>query len=605
MSGLKTTQESEALWKLVQHRHAKRELQRLKPPTCELRDGDYKLRGEVAGELLLEFEFIENEVGNATIQLSLDHYLAKWVMNHRGRNKRNVHAVIEKQGARWAGCMDHYRVVKEKDGTAYLEIVFLHDFEQTKHIRVWCNPFLRPEVQFPKLWIIFGPAKWCILVTLFVNLLRLETSIWTLPDDPTDLTEWMGPSFNPGFWRNIVKPFPFILDNSPISMVFSRFGTFYDTVKMLLEEHQLTLTCRRYLPDKGDPHPFNNLKGLWGIDAVEDFLQLIPLRSGCLVWDIEDNSGWGTETAFGGSWLTGFVRALVVLTSDGQVEGVDVFSGDATFPGEYYNPAFLGTSPRAPWVVFEEGPLTGITSSEFSYYEATDTSFLAGGQSMPGINEGISALINIGGDLLTSFINSQISIAAAASSGPWPGAAPAIDLPPLGGLMDAVLQPLYTNVFGAFMEIPTARAGGFSLPISGLEDIVTGLGDFHYYENMADGQMKAFTLSAFAAIAAEIHRTRPRTAHTLQVSDAAPYLFGEKGYGHIWIGGRAGTSVLGYPVEHQLFVERIKKLKYKQDKDGPTGWQVEFGYREPRSPALHILEEVQRFNAAMGQLGIF
>ncbi|BBX09503.1 phage tail protein [Mycolicibacterium aichiense] len=596
MSGLKSLKESEDLWKKIQARMAKRERDRLKPPEAELYDGDYRLRGLVAGERVLEFEFIENETGVATLQLSLDHYLAKWVMNHRGRAKRNVHIVIEKQGARWSGCMDHYRVVKEKNGDAYLEIVFLHDFEQTKHIRVWCNPFLRPEVQFPKIWIIFGPAKWCILVTLFVNLLRLESSLWTLPDDPTDINEWMGPSFNPANWRNIVKPFPFLADKSPVDMVFSRFGTFYDTVKKQLEDHQLTLTCRRYLKDR-DPHPFDDLKGLWGIPEVEDLLQLIPLRHGCLVWDVEDNGGWGTETAFGGSWLTGFVRAAVNLTSDGQVEGVDVFSGDYKYPGEYYNPLFLGTSPKSPWVVFEEGPLTGITASEFSYYEATDTSFLAGGGSAPGINEGISALINIGGDLLTSYINSAL-----ASLGAFGGA---IDLPPLGGLMDAVLEPIYSDVFGAFMEVPTLRAMGMSLPIAGLEDIKTSLGDFHYFEGMVEGNMRAFTLSAFAGIAAEIHRTRTRTAHTLQVSDASPYIFAPNGYGHCWIGHRVGTSVLGYPIEHQLFVERIKRLKYRIDKDGPSGWQVTVGYREAQSPALHILEELKRFNGAMGQIGLY
>lgn len=595
MSGLKTMQEHENLWKLVQQRRAKMEMLRLKPPTVELYDGDYTLRGEVAGELELEFEFIENEAGTATIKLSLDHYLAKWVMNHRGRAKRNVHTVIEKQGARWSGCMDHYRVVKEKGGVCYLEIVFLHDFAQVMHIRVWCNPFLRPELQFPKIWIVFGPAKWSLLVTLFVNLLRLETSLWTIPDNPLDINEWMLLSFNPSNWRNIVKPFPFFADTTPVSLVFSRFGTFYDTAKQLLEDHQLTLTCRRYLKDR-DPHPFNDLKGLWGIDLVEDLLQIIPLRNGCLVWDIEDNSGWGTETAFGGSWLTGFIRALAVLTSDGQVEGVDVFSGDYTYPGEYYNPAFLGTSPRAPWVVFEEGPLTGIVSSEFSYYEATDTSFLAGGQSAPGINEGISALINIGGDFLTSMINSQLASLA------WAGGA--IDLPPLGGLMDAVAKPLYSDTIGAFMEVPTLRAASIPLPISGLEDINTSLGDFHYYENMAEGSMRAFTLSSFSAIAAQIYKTRTRTAHTIKVSDASPYIFGEKGYGHCWIGSRVGTSVLGYPIEHQLFVERIKKLKYKIDKDGPSGWDVEIGYREPTDPALNILRLAKEFNGAMGTAGI-
>ncbi|ASR86137.1 minor tail protein [Mycobacterium phage BobSwaget] len=589
VSGLTSLRQAEDLWQKIQLRRCKREQERLKPADVELRDGDFRLRGVVAGERLLEWEFIENDVGNCTLQLSLSHYLAKWVMNHRGRAKRNVIINIEKQGARWTGMMDHYRVIKTDSGDAYLEVVFLHDFAQTQHIRVWCNPFLRPELQFPKVWIIFGPAKWCLLVTLFVNLLRLETSLWTLPDDPTDINEWMGPSFNPANWRNIVKPFPFLLDNSPITMVFSRFGRFYDVAKQMLEDHQLTLTCRRYIKDR-DPHPFDDLKGIWGLDPLEDLLQKIPLRDGCVVWDIEDNSGWGTQTAFGGSWLTGFLRAVVTLAGDGQVEGVDVFTGDYTYPGEYYSPYFLGTSPTAPHVVFEEGPLTGIKSSEFSYYEATDTSFLAGGQSAPGINEGISTAINVGGDFLTSLINQALG--------------GIIDLPPLGGTLDAILKPLYTDVFGAFMEVPTLRASGITLPISGLEDVITDLGDFHYYENMAEGSMKAFTLSAFAAVASEIYKTRARTAHTLKVSDAAPYIFAPKPFGHCWIGDRVGTSVLGYPIEHQLFVERIKKIKYSQGTDGPKPLEIEIGYREPKSPALSILEEVRRINGGLGQAGI-
>ena len=596
MSGLKSVEESNRLFAKVKARRAKMELARLKPPVMELRDGDYRLRGEVAGELLLEYEFIENDVGTATLHLPLNHYLAKWVMNHRGREKRNVHAVIEKQGTRWSGCMDHYRVVKEKSGSTYIEIVFMHDYEMTKHIRIWCNPFLRAEAQFPKIWMLFGPVKWCMLTTLFVNLLRLETSLWTLPDDPTDLNEWMGPSFNPGTWRNIVKPYPFLGDTSPIGTVFSRFGTVYDTFKQVLDDHQLTLTCRRYIKDR-DPHPFDELKGEWSIDVMEDLASLVPLRDGCLVWDIEDNSGWGGETAFGGSWLTGFVRGAAQLASDGRVEGVDVFTGDYTYPSEYYNPLFRGTMPQAPWVVFEEGPLTSITSSEFSYYEATDTSFLAGGQSMPGVNELISAGINIGGDLLTSLINSGLATLSSA-----PGAA--MDLPPLGGLMDAILRPLYSDVFLAFMEIPTLRATAISLPFAGLENIKSSLGDFHYYENMAEGNMKAFTLGAAAAVAGEMYKTRARTAHTLQISDASPYVFGERGYGHCWLGSRVGTSVLGYPIEDQLFVERIKKIKYRIDKDGPTGWEVEIGYREPKNPALYALEQLKAFNGAMSTAGI-
>lgn len=594
--GLDSLEGHEGLWQAVQAKRRDMELQRLKPPLIRLWDGDMVLRGEVAGERGGEFEFIENDTGTASIELSLDHYLSKWVMDHRGRAKRNVIITIDKQGARWSGIMDHYRVVREKGGDCYLEIIFKHDYEQAKHILCWANPFLRAELQFPKLWVIFGPAKWCLLLTLFVNIFRLETSLWTLPDNPLDITEWMPFSFNPGTWRNIVKPFPLFADNSNVTIVFSRFKTWHDVAKRTLADAQLTVVCRRYLQGE-DPHPFSDLSGELNIDIAEQIASLVPLRHGVLVWDIVDNSEWGTHTAFGGSLLTGLIRAVVNIASDGTTEGVEIFTGDPTFPGEYYTPNFLGTSPDAPHVVFEEGVYTGIESSEFIYYEATDTSFVTGGHSMPGVNEAISAAINIGGDFLTSLINSALAAGGAFGS--------AIDLPPLGGMIDAVAKILYEDVLLAFMEIPTLRAAGLSLPIAGLEDIVTGLGDFHYYEGWADGSDRAFTLSALLAVRAKIWATRAHTAHTIKVSDAAPYLIGEKGYGHFWLGSRVGTSVLGYPTPDTIFVERVGKISYKWGKDGPSGWQISIGYREPEDPVLKAMDMIRDLNGALGQLGVF
>jgi hypothetical protein len=402
---LTTLEDHKRLWEYAAVRRAKREKARLEPPLVRLWDGDYVLRGIATAWRELEFEFIDNDVGTASLKLPLDHYLAKWVMDHRGRLKRNVHITIDKQGSRWAGRMDQYKVVREKEGDVYVEVLFKHDMEELKHILCWSNPFLRPEFQFPKLWIIFGPAKWCLLVTLFVNIMRLETSLWTLPDNPLDIAEWMGASFWPGNWRQIVKPFPLFGDNSNLTVVFSRFKSFYDVAKSVLDDAQLSMQCRRYLKDE-DPHPFSDLMGELDNGVIEDLFTLIPLRHGCLVWDIQDRSGWGTETAFGGSLLTGLLRAAVSISSDGTTEGVDVFTGDPTYPGQYYTPGMFGTNPRAPWVVFEEGRFTGVESSEFIYYEATDTSVVLGGKSMPGVNEAISTGINMAGDYLTSIINS-------------------------------------------------------------------------------------------------------------------------------------------------------------------------------------------------------
>lgn len=592
---LTTLEEHQRVWRYTEDRKADREKQRLAVPLVRLWDGDFVLRGVASGWRELEFEFIENDVGTASLTLPLDHYLSKWVLNHKGRFKRNVHITIDKQGARWSGRMDHYKVVRRDSGDAYVEIAFVHDIAESRHILCWANPFLRPEFQFPKMWILFGPAKWCLLTTLFVNILRLETSLWSLPDNPLDVTAWMGPSFWPGNWRQIVKPFPLLADNTPLTVVTSRFKPFYDVAKDVLDDAQLSLTCRRYIHED-DEHPFTQLQGELDVSLVEDVSSLVPLRNGCLVWDIEDRSGWGSETAFGGSILTGLLRTVVTIASDGTTENVDVIHSDATFPGDYYIPGYKGTRPSAPWVVLEEGRFTGIKSSEYIYYEATDNSVVLGGHSAPGVNEGISAAINMAGDYLTSIINSAL-----ASAGAFGGA---IDLPPLGGVMDAVARVAYEDVFAAFNSFPSDRAVAAPRPIAGLEETATSSGDFHYYEAWADGADRAFTVAALASARSKFWETRARTAHTVEVSDAAPYYVGD-GQGDFWLGDRVAVSVFGHPEPDILFVERVNKISYKWDADGPSGWTLEIGRREPKDPALKAFEKIRDINSTISQLGVW
>jgi hypothetical protein len=235
--------------------------------------------------------------------------------------------------------------------------------------------------------------------------------------------------------------------------------------------------------------------------------------------------------------------------------------------------------------------LTGIRSSTFKYYEATDTSFITGGKSAPGINEAFSAGVNFAGDLLTSIINQGLS--------------GLVDLPGLGGVMDAFAKLLYEDVFFAFMQIPTLRAAGMSLPLPGLENIKSSVGEFHLYEGWADGSDRAFTLSALIAVRAKMWSTRARSEHTIEVSDAAPYLFGEKGYGHCFIGSRVGTTVAGYPDPNTVFVERIQRCKYSWSSDGPSGWQLGIGYAAPQDPVVKAFEAIKQVNEAVSALGIW
>lgn len=598
--GLATLKDHNDFAKYVDGRRAWREEQRLASPLVRLWDGDYVYRGTIEGERKLEFEFILNDVGSATIELPLDHHLSKWVMDFRGRFKRNVHCTIDKQGARWSGRMESYTVVKDKYGDMYLEILFAHDYEQTRHVVCWANPFLRPEVQFPKLWIVFGPAKWCLLTTLFVNLFRLESSLWSVPDNPLDPREYMGPSFNIKHWRNVIKPFLFSDDTSPTTLVYSRFKTFFEVAEKTLADSQLSLVCRRYLHGE-DEHPFADLQGKLGeIPFVEDLFGLIPIRHGALVWDIIDNGGYDKETAFGGSLLTGLVRAISTIGSDGTTEGINVLEGEPTYPGEYWAPNWLGTKPSAPWVIFNEGPHTGITSTSFKYVEAKSTSYVTGGASMPGVNEAISAGVNAGGDILSSVINSALEAASGAPVGAIP-----FEMPSLGGVMDAVARIGYFNTFLAFMQVPTLRAMSLPQPIAGLENQPTSLGDFHLFEAWVDGADKAFTLSAVLAVRTAMWKERQHTEHEVQIGDAAPYYVGMAPYGHFWLGDRVGATVFGYPDADTIFVERVTKLKWSRGEDGPSGWQIELNHQEERDPLLFAFQKIREVNELASQLGIW
>lgn len=546
---IRSPQAAREVWARAQQRKAAREAMRLKRSQIRLWDGDYTLRGEVAGELGHGFEFVENDTGTAWIRLPLDHYLAKWAMDFKGRTKRNVHITFDKQGARWSGRMDNYKVVRNKDRSAYVELTFKHDYEELKHIYCWANPFLPAEFQFPKVWMLFGPAKWALSLTLFVNIMRLESSIWALPEDPGDPSQWF--NFNMSTWRHAIKPFPFAGDHSNTMTVFSRFKTFHDVAKRALEDAQLTIECRRYLP--GDPPPWEGAN----------------LRPGCLVWEIVDNSGWRQGTSFGGNLLTGLERAYISIANDGLTEGINVFTGDPTFPDEYYIPGWQGTRPSAPWVVFEEGIYTGIEESEFSYFEATDVRYMVGGHSAPGVNEGIKAAVNMAGDLI----------------------AMAIGIPPVGGAVDAILSPLYTDVIAAFMWWGDGNRAA-------------ELGAYHYYEGWAEGADRAYTLGAVMALRAKKWETRAHIAHTIKVADAAPYYVGPAGYGDFWLGSRVGTAPLGYPVPNTVFVERVKKLGYTWDENGPSGWQIEIGYQEPRDPLLKLYDEVRELMAGFHDAGL-
>jgi hypothetical protein len=521
--------------------------QRLVPPLIRFWDGDWNLRGVCKREIDANFVFADNETGTGSLSMPLDYYLSRWLVDVDERPTTNVHITVDKDGARWDGRMDELQVLKDEQGMRYVRVIFKSSYEELHHILAWSNPFLPAEIQFPRLWVLFGRSRWALKTTLFCNLLRLEASLWMLPDNPMDASKWF--NLNQSTWSQVVKP-DLTPDNSERAIVHSRFKTMHEVSRKVVADAQLSWEPRRYLKNEDDP-PWPGAN----------------LRNGCLVWDLIDKSAWNTGTSFGGSLFGGLIRELINIGGDGINETVEQVT-DPNTPASYYTPGFKGTEPSMPGVVYRESEHTGIQSSMYSHKPATDVGVVAGGHSMPGVNELISAGIQMVGDL-TAMI---------------PG------VPPLGGVADAILAPLYTDVilaFGKHKNITRAQRLGWS----------------HYHEKFAEGGDRAYTLAWLLAMRTGMWQTRETNKATLVVADSAPWRIGQRGHGHFFLGDRVGFTILGMK-PGKIFVERVSELTLAWDRDTTPSWKIQIGQREPEDPIIKAFEEFQDLMGIVKDLGV-
>ena len=523
---------------------------RFQQPEVALYDGDWTYRGTVYLEKGAKFTLTQNETGVGVIEMPASYYLAKWLVAEHARSTKNVNVVVEKDGIRWDGMLDEVEREKTSDGVRIVRATFKHSYEHVKHILCYSNPFLPPEVQFPRVWILFGPAIWALKTTLFFNILRLESALWAIPDDPMDVSQWF--DLDQSNWSMVVAPTAFGEDSSQFAIVHSRFKMFHDVAKNVMKDAQLTLTTRRYLD--GDPPPWP------GAD----------LQHGCLVIDIVDKSGWDTETSFGGNLFTGLVRAFTSIV-DGYNQGEETIP-DPAFPPEYSTPGFKGTVKTAPGVIVRDGQESAIGSSSFKYKPPTSVGAVTGGHSMPGVNELISAGIQMAGDLTAMMIG----------------------VPPIGGAVDAVLSPLYTDTLLAFMKHKDIfRANQLSTK------------GFYLHEDFAQGADRAYTLSALLALRTQHFLTDKKTSHTVKIHDGIGELrIGAVGYGNAELGDKIGTTVDDGGSPGIVYVDRISELTLAWDRDTAPTWDVTVGSREASDPVIDAYERIQEVMALAAELGV-
>lgn len=552
-----------ALWDAGEATRNKQAEDRRKPATCRLYDGNWVLAHKVNDYQALNAQWKDNDTGAAYVHVRTDHPAARWALDIWGRPTKNIHVIIEKDGARWGGRLKDGELITNADGTRVLQLNFLHDYEELKHVYLWPSPLSPAAVQFPRAFTLLAPSKWGLMSSLYLNVYRLEGSLWALPNDPLDLASWSD-TFDHSRWSMRVMPHRIIGDPSPITIVNSRMKTWHDVAAPILEQAHLSVVCRRWL--EGDPLPWAGAK----------------VRNGTLLIDIEDKSGWWNPdgTATHGNLLTGFIRTIQNITGTDVDVTQTVVPAPGTDPDEYRNKrGWLGTVPGRPYVVYRDDGLTGIETSSFKWEPATSVQMIAGGKSAYGVNETITATIQLVGNYLGMLFT----------------------LPTLGSIASTFITPLIEDTILAWHVVKSSLRDSEQRNPAVFNN--QALGWSKYWEHLCEGADRGYTISAWFALRKGYWDTREKISHQIQIRDGAPWYIGDQGQGHFWLGDIIGATVRDLP-GNVMVTERVTELTYNSTRE-ERGWSITLGDKTvQQSPLETILSKTKDALTAVRDIGL-
>jgi len=520
-------------------------------PVGRIWDAEWNCQHVMGSEYSAQFSWISNDTGPGQTEFPFP-----WIYDYQERldsgSGRTVAITIDYCGARWSGMLDKYAVEQREDGDVVLVVDWVHDYEHLKWYSVVPNPFLPDAFQVPRAWLLAGPVPWILKVSLFLAIWREHNPFLTWPDDPMNLNNWASMGLDMSNWHIVVKPQSFVqaMQSGAVwGVVTSRWQNFHDMAHYMLEDSELSIVCRRYLP--GDALPWSGAN----------------LRYGTLVIDIADKSGVLIGTSNGGSIFDGLARTALEFADDFIDSTSDVVA-DADTPQDYFTVGKRYTDPVKPYVIFYEGDTSPVQTSSWIYSPSKGVQIEVGGHSAPGVNESISATIQALGDVLGGL--AQIGS--------------------LGGTIDTLLAPLYEDTVLAWQTFKSPERANNA-----------GWDRLHAY--FQDGAGKAYTLSSLAVLRAGMWATKTVVSWRVQVSDGAPYTIGDNGVGHFFLDDRVGLVL---KADNKIHMDRCRRIDLAWGPETSPEWTINIGdERIWQDPAQRALGRIERLIAGLHDIGVW
>jgi hypothetical protein len=529
---------------------------RREQPVGRIWDAEWNCQHVMGSEYSAKFSWISNDTGPGQTEFPFESPIAKWIYDYQGRmdrgEGRTVGITVDYCGARWSGILDKFAVEQREDGDRVLVVDWVHDYEKLKWYPVVPNPFMPDAFQFPRAFLMAGPATWVLKVTLFLSIWREHNPFLTWPDDPLDVKNWLTMGLDISNWHTVVKPESFLdamASGVVWSVVNSRWQNFHDMAHYMLEDAELSVVCRRYLP--GDPQPWPGAN----------------LRYGTLVIDFVDKSGIQIGTSHGGNVFDGLARTINEFADD-FLDSTNELIADAATPADYFTVNKRYTDKTKPYVIFYEGETSAVQTSSWVYSPTKGVQVSVGGHSAPGVNETISATIQAIGDILGNLV--QIGS--------------------LGGTIDTLLAPLYEDTILAWQSYKSnERANN-----TGWDRL------FSYFQ---EGAGKAYTISSLLVLRAGLWATKTVVSWRVSVNDGRPYLVGDQGKGHFFLDDRVGLVLAA---DNKIHMDRCRRLDLGWTPDTPPEWTINIGdERIWQDPAQRALGRIERLIAGLHDLGVW
>ena len=534
---------------------------------------------EVEGEIDASIEELSDDTGKLTINILYDNWIADFMI-HQTAEIEDLHILVDPNPmkpdwrTRWGGKITEIHMKRDEQGIHTIQLVALSNREHAKRLMVAANPIFAPEIQLPKMWIMPGPTRTALSITMILNLARLFMPGLSIITNAFNPAGWFNPlggkgdGLLPTQWPIQVAFCNTLHDQSRWTTVGGTWTDWHSTFKDILADSGCILRAYTYLTS--DPDSPNHelakilrdgpdrIAALTGKDPKkldQSIVKMVAPTRNSIVFAVEQKDG---RTGPTGNVFDGLL-ATVSVTLDDLITPVtvDLRTGKTYDPGQmlhglpieeatgvkrsYLFENLTDTAPAPPQVIWWQGTYSGPITTDLIFHKSSVKTVVTGGKSPSLLNEAQTFGIKYG----LSEIQEVITGGEYAQTGPAP----------VGAGLDSLYQGQLDNTFFAWQR--------FTNPIRALK-----AGDLAYQEHFEKGTGTAYTLATVLTLRSGDWKTRPYAAYKADVLNGHPWIANQD----YFLGDRVGFENDGI-----IYVDNVYSIKYEWSRQKPFKVTVGIG----------------------------